>query len=269
MQIYEELSLDQKIWAKRGALSFLILINLVIASLFLSYMADFWTSAKALRGPKLQVSFSGEGKISAKPDVVKFTATVLSDGKTISEVQGDNTKRFNDVISFLKANGFADKDMKTVGYNVFPQYSYPRPCTVFPCLEDEKPKIVGYQISNTMEITVRDVAKTGDILSGVIDAGANEVSGLQFTIDRPNELKAQARKQAIDDVKAKAGRLAKDLGKKLGRITAFSESGYVPPPVYFKAESAMGGGLAPVPAPDIQTGENEITANVNITYELR
>lgn len=270
MQIYQELSPDQKNWVKRGALLFLVLINLFVLSLFLSYAAGFWAEVKALRGPKFEVAFSGEGKISAKPDVVKFTATILSEGKLLSDVQSDNTKRFNAVVDYLKKSGLGDKDTKTAGYNIYPQYSYPRPCRVFPCLEDEKPQIVGYQIQNALEITVRDTAKIGDILSGTVDAGANEVSNLQFTIDKPDELKAEARKIAIDDARAKAARLAKNLGKRLGRITAFNESGSVPPPIYFKAEAlAGGGGPVPAPAPNIQAGENDLTVNVSVTYELK
>ncbi len=272
MQIYQELSQDQKNWAKKGILSFLVLINLFVLSLFLSYAAGFWAEVKALRGPRLQIVVQGEGKVAAKPDVMKLTATVSTDNSSLIDAQKVNTERSNAVTDFLKKSGVAEKDVKTIGYNIYPQYFYPRPCKILPCLEDETPKIIGYQIRNTIDITIRDITKAGDILSGVVEAGANEVSGLQFAIDEPDALKGEARNKAIDDARAKAKRLAESLGKRVGRIVAFNESGFFPGPIMFAAEAlgkGGGGGPVPAPAPNIQPGENEITVNVSVTYELK
>ncbi|MFY9462029.1 MAG: SIMPL domain-containing protein, partial [Candidatus Sungiibacteriota bacterium] len=194
--------------------------------------------------------------------------TVLTEGASLIDAQKENTGRSNAVTDFLKKSSVAEKDAKTVGYNIFPQYSYPRPCRVLPCLEDETPKIIGYQIRHTLAITIRDITKAGDILSGVVEAGANEVSSLEFAIDEPDALKAEARKKAIDDARAKAERLAEGLGKRVGKIIDFSESGYFPGPIPFAAEAfGKGGGAAP--SPEIQPGENEITVNVSVTYEFK
>lgn len=269
MKIYEELSDEHKTWMKKGALLFAALLNAFLVLLIVSYGTAVWKEIKTIRGPKLQISLQGEGKVAAKPDVLKLTATVLTEGASLIDAQKVNTERSNAVTDFLKNSGVAEKDVKTVGYNIYPQYSYPRPCRVLPCLEDETPKIVGYQIRNTLAITIRDIAKAGDILSGVVEAGANEVSGLEFAIDEPDALKAEAREKAIDDARAKAERLAEGLGKRVGKIVAFSESGFFPGPIPFAVEAFGKGGGGVAPSPEIQPGENEITVNVSVTYEFK
>ncbi len=108
--------------------------------------------------------------------------------------------------------------------------------------------------------------KIGQIIEGATAAGANQVGDLQFTIDKQDELKAQARKQAIDKAKAKAKELASQLGVNLVRITNFSESSVLPRYVGFEEVVGMGGAEAPIP--QIETGENKITVTVTITYEI-
>lgn len=113
------------------------------------------------------------------------------------------------------------------------------------------------------------MAKVSDILDGVVSAGANQVNGLSFEIDDPEGLKTEARKKAIEDAKKKANELEGEVGIRLGKIVNFSENtGGYPIPIYMKTEidgrSGMGGG-----GPDVPTGENEITVNVTLTYQIK
>ena len=252
------------------ALVFLFLVNVLLSGVFASYALSAWGDWRGVSGPRLQVSFQGDGKVTAKPDVAKLQITVISDNKILSYAEEDNTKRANAVIGFLKKQGIAEKDIKTTSYSVSPQYSYPRPCFgPGPCPPVERTKIIGYQIYNALDITIRDVAKVSDILDGVVESGVDQISNLQFTIDEPDELKAEARGKAVADARKKAERLAKQLGKRVGKIAAFSESGGSPP-IIFGREAMLGkGGEGPAPAPQIEPGENEIAVSVNITYELR
>lgn len=271
MKLYEDFSKTQKRWAQYGALVFLLLINLFVFAVFVLYGTSAWRETRTFFGERLQVSLQGEGRVSAKPDVAKLTATILTDNASLIEAQKENSQRSNAVIGFLKKGGIAERDIKTTGYNIFPQYSYPRPCVPgFLCplkKEDDRPRIVGYQVRNTLEITIRDTGRAGEILSGIVTAGANEVSNLQFTTDDPEELKNEARKIAVDDARAKAERLAVNLGKRVGKIVGFNESGSFPPPIFFGAEAFGKGG--DVSVPEIQPGQNEIMVNVTVTYEFK
>lgn len=249
----------------------LALASIFVAVLIVSYGAAAWRDVKNIFTPdvKLQISVSGEGKVSARPDVATIVASIVSQGEYLKDVQSANSQKSNALVAYLKSVGVKEEDIKTVSYVIEPQYRYPQPCpygSVCP-VEQTQTKIIGYLIRNAYGIKVRDLAKAGDVLAGVVGAGANDVSGIQFTIDQPDQLKAEARKKAIDDARAKAEKLAHDLGRGLGPIVNFSESGSQPP-IYFEraAPSAQGGGA---PAPAVAPGENEIVVDVSITYEFR
>lgn len=282
MQIYQDLNDAQKITARRWGLFLLGLANVFLVVLVASYAVSLWLDVKnAGDGAKeLRVSVSGEGKVAAeKTDVVaKIAVSVLTEKPSLNDAQAENSKKTNSVVEYLKKQSIEARDIKTVGYNIYPQYSYPQPCprglpgvaVNYPCpLEDRQPKIIGYQVRASYAVTIREISKAGDIIGGVVSAGANEVGGISFTIDQPDELKAKARTKAIEDAKTKAEKLAKDLGKRVGKILDFSESGIIPP-IYFREAMALDkGGGAPAPSPAIEPGENEITVNVAITYEFK
>jgi uncharacterized protein YggE len=165
----------------------------------------------------------------------------------------------NKVINFLKDSGIDEKDIKTTNYNLYPQYTY----------ENNKiPQIMGYQINQTLNIKIRNLDKIGTILEGGVSTGINQVNSLYFGVENDEQLKEEARKMAIDDAKKKAEVLASQLGVRLIKITGFSDNtvGY-PVPMYdaYKGYGVGGGGGTP----DIQTGQNEITVNVTITYKIK
>lgn len=259
---------DKFLKQEKTFFTFAVLINLFLISLIVYYGFAAWRLAEPANPAVAQVSFSGEGKVLAKPDIAKISFAIISDGETLLKVQEENTFRSNRVVEFLKKAGVDNKDIKTSSYNIQPQYSSSRPCFSNVCPEPEKrPKILGYQIRNVFEVKIRVLEKAGDMLSGVVAAGANEVGNLEFSIDNEEALREEARRLAIADAKKKAAVLAKQLGVRLGRIVSFSESGLFVP-VFLKTE-AFGGGGAAISSPPVQAGENEIRANVSITYELR
>ena len=118
---------------------------------------------------------------------------------------------------------------------------------------------------------MRDTKKAGDLLAGVGSRGATNVSGLNFTIGDQDALNAEARGKAIDNAKAKADALAKQLGVSIVRVVGFSENGGGYPIYYAKSAGATMGmdSAAMPPSPQIATGQNKITSNVTITYEIR
>ncbi len=225
-----------------------------------------WKSDKTER----QLSVTGEGTIAIKPDVAVFTATAVTQGATAKEAQMENTRRSDAIMKYLATEGVAEKDIKTIGYYISPQYQYEREvqCFGYPCPPQKPPKIASYEVRHSIEIKVRDLDKADDFLGGVVAQGANEVGSLSFQIDDEEGVKADARKAAIDDAREKAKRLAKDLGVRLGKIVSFSESGggY---PIYARALDVGYGGAAPAKGPEIAPGEQETKVSVTITYEFR
>jgi len=206
------------------------------------------------------VSFSGEGKVVAKPDIAKVNLSIVTDALTSKAAQDENSKKSKAITDYLKKQNIDDKDIKTTGYNIYPQYKYPQ--------YGGQPTITGYQVNQSMEVRVRDLDKVSNILDGVVGAGANVVNQLSFEIDNPDALKAEARAKAIADAKKKANELQSQVGISLGKIVNFSENtGGYPVPIYYDAKGmGMGGGGG---GPSVPTGENEITVSVMITYQIK
>lgn len=208
------------------------------------------------------VSFSGEGKVLAKPDVAVVDFSIVTEAVVSKSAQDANSEKSGKVTEFLKKQKIDDKDIKTISYNIYPQYEYPR--------YDGAPKIKGYQVSQTIEVKVRDLDKVSSILDGIVTAGANQVGNLDFKIDNPEKLKAEARAKAIEDAKKKASELKDQVGIKLGKIVNFSEgvAGYLVP-MYETMSKGMGMGGGVGGGPSVPSGENEITVNVTITYQIK
>ena len=116
----------------------------------------------------------------------------------------------------------------------------------------------------------RSTKKAGELLSGIGSKGATNMSGLSFTVADQTALEAEARTKAIDDARAKAEELAKELGVSVVRVVGFNESGGTPM-YYAKAMSmdSASGEAAVAPSAEIAVGQNKITSNVSITYEIR
>ena len=219
------------------------------------------------------ISVSGEGDVFAVPDLATFSVTVTEEAKEVKDAQKVATKKINDIIAYLKKEGIEEKDIKTTSYNVYPKYEWIEAyCAPGARCPGGKQEMTGFEVSQSLEVKVRDTEKAGDILSGVGSLGANNVSGLNFTIDEEDKLKAEARAKAITDAEDKADELASQLGVSIVRIVGFSEDGDYQP-YYAKREmlmSADSGGMGgATPAPELPMGENKIVSNVTITYEIQ
>lgn len=224
------------------------------------------------------MSFTGEGKVFAVPDIAAISFSILTEAKTSKAAQDDNSEKSKKVVDFLKSQNIKEKDIKTTGYNIYPQYSYPGPILPlgvetqiapdqnYPQYYDQNPKITGYQVNQSFEVKIRDLEKVSTVLDGLVTAGANQVNNLGFKIDNEEKLKDQAREIAIKNAKEKASNLKKQLSIHLGKIVNYQEGGYYPP-IYFTAEVKLGdqGG----DGPSVPTGENEVMVNVTITYQIK
>jgi len=232
------------------------------------------------------ISFTGHGEVSAVPDIANVDFSIQKDAKTIKDAQSQVAQVEKKVLDSLKADNVSDKDIKTTNASFYPKYEYKQavcppiplgagragitvdPTSAYYC-PGNKQVIVGYTANESITIKIRNTDDVGKIIAGLGTLGVSDLNGPNFAIDKEDSLKDSARKLAIDEAKAKAKTLAKDLGVHLGKITSFSDNGNYPVPMYEKGMATLSAdSSAPVPAV-IPKGENLITSDVTITYEIR
>ena len=205
------------------------------------------------------ISVSGTGKVTAKPDISNITFTVREQAKDNKEGQDKIAKKISVALADLK-KVIDEKDIKTNTYNSYPRYSYPLNAAA---------KLDGYDVTQNVTVKVRNVDDVAKVLDIISKAGINEVSGPEYSVDNDNKYKDEAREMAIKDAKSKAEKLASQLGVNLVRIVSFSENagGYVQPMYMMKAEGKVMSDSAV--APQLPVGENEISSNINIIFEIK
>ena len=213
---------------------------------------------------KNTITVSATGEIYAKPDLAITVFSVITEAKTVVEAMSENTKKMNSIINFMKSKGIEEKDLKTTDFNIYPRYEWQERTGISPYPQGQR-ILVGYEIRQSLQVKIRALEKIGQVIQGATDAGANQVGNLRFTIDDQDELKKQARNQAITEAKTKAQELASQLEVNLVRITNFSESGAIPR--YYGLEKAVGMEIEEQEL-QIETGENKIEVTVNITFEI-
>ncbi len=217
------------------------------------------------------ITVTGEAKRSVLPDVGVFQFTVEAQAEDVAAAQRISGEKINDIMSFLKGEGgVQENDIKTTGYNAYPRYEYVRTdCAPnFGC--ESKRQLVGYVVTQNVQVKVRDMKKAGELLAGVGSRGATNLSGLSFELEDPEALQEEVRLEAIASAKAKAKRLAKELGVRLGKIERFSEGANGVPVVPMGRSAAAEIALAEeMVVPDISVGEDSVTAQVTIVYRIK
>lgn len=245
------------------------------AALALGAISTLWyvsAYARSLRPESGWNTFtvSAEGRATGVPDVSRFSFSVTTEGNgAITAAQEQNTKKMNDITAYLSEQGVGKEDVKTTSYNVSPRYQY------FPC--DGRgvcrpAEITGYTISQTVEVKVRDLEKSGEIVAGAVSRGANGVSGPSFVVDDPTEVQDEARAEAIAKARKKAETIAEQGGFALGKLLSISEDGGGvgnPIPFYSEKGGGMDMSIAQSSAPAFEPGSQEVMVNVSLTYAIR
>jgi uncharacterized protein YggE len=213
------------------------------------------------------LSVVGHGKVTAVPDVADINIGVVSQGATAKAAMESNSEAMSGLQKVLKERGVAAKDVETTQIQVSPIYSHPDPRRPAQSGEEFVPKVVGYRVTNSVEVTVRDVHKLGDMLDAVIGAGANQVTGISFRVEKSEQLLDQARKLAMADAKRKAELLAGEAGVVLGPARQITEAGSSP------SRAMMLGGGAPQAmmarsAPSVAPGEQELAVSIQVSYTI-
>lgn len=238
-------------------LSLLLAVGIIAISIVAVSMAN-----KTPYNP--ETSFMGVGKIKAKPDIALISLAVKTSKEVdAAKVVSKNSETMNKIIDMLKEKGIAENDVKSNSFSVNPVYSYPA---------NQAPKIDGYEAYQELQVKIRDLNKIGEVIAAGAGLGANQIGGISFTIDDPENLKIQAREKAVAAAKEKAEQMAKITGIKLGPIVNIYENNYEDQPVPYystRSEMGMGGAADVVKAPQIASGENEIRVDVTLVYKIK
>jgi uncharacterized protein YggE len=228
----------------------------VLTLLFLPALAQAQTAAEPV--PRL-LTASGQGEVKAKPDQATLTAGVVSNAKAAADALAANSRKMNLVFATLKRFGIADKSIQTSNFSVSPQY---------PDYNSKEPRrIIGYEVSNTVTVTVDDLDKLGPALDALVASGANSLGDIAFSVRDPKPVEAQARAAAVHDATQKADAMARAAGVTLGPIVSLSE-GEVAAPV-LPMRRMMAAPMAAAAPPPVAAGEESITASVTVTWEIR
>jgi uncharacterized protein YggE len=217
---------------------------------------------------------SGEAEVLASLDIATVSFTVRESAPKVSEAQDKVSIKTKAALAAVRKLGVSDKDIKTESYSSYPQYEWQQKALNQMCIDRNCPPsgkqvIIGYEVSQAVTVTVRNLESVNGLVDALAKANITEMQGPSFAIDKQDDLKTQARKQAIEKARAKAETLASDLGVTLVRVVSFSEgqNSYAMYGV-MKAQSAMDSST-PAPAADLPRGQQKITSNVTVTYEIQ
>jgi len=205
------------------------------------------------------VSVNGVGMASAPPDVAFIQLGAETIHTDAAQAISDNTERMTAVMDVLKAMEIEDKDIQTVSYSMWIEQVYDR--------EGQPTGETRHHVVNQVRVRLRDLSKTGELLQKALEAGANNVGGVSFSVADPKALQQKARDQAIADARSKAEQLATGLGAQLGAIRQASEYGgvIVPSAPVETFGGGVGGGGGPVP---VSGGEFSVTVEIQVVFDI-
>jgi uncharacterized protein YggE len=209
--------------------------------------------------PPATMSLSGHGAVTLVPDTASVSLGVTIDAESLSDAQAEATATMEAIIAAVRAAGIEERDIQTTDYGVSIIYDYDD--------SGNPERVIGYQVSNQIAVTVRDIEALGTLLDAVVAEGANQIYGISFFVEDTSAAASQARTLAVEDAMRKADELAAAAGLEVARVTYITES-YSPPPapVYAGAAPAE---AAPGAAVPIQAGSTEVSVDVQMSFELR
>ena len=204
------------------------------------------------------ITVTGVGRITIRPDVADLRLGVTVTEVTVDAARRSSAKAQNGVLDRLKALGIAGRDLRTSIVSVQPQYDYSQ--------QSAPPRLVGYQFTNLVAATIREIDKVGDAIDGALGAGATSIDQINFRVEDQAAAESEARAAAVVDARARADTLAAAAGVAIAGVGAMVEGGAgpipYPGPIERMAFAAKDSGTP------IEPGLNEVTATVTITYLL-
>lgn len=212
--------------------------------------------AQPIAGTRLELTATGEA--TRVPNLAMISAGVVTRAPTATAALQQNSARMERVLAALRRVGIAERDIQTSAISLSPEYQYQ---------DNQAPKLLAYTATNQVTIRFRDIRNSGQVLDILVAEGANQISGPNMTIERPEEALDEARTNAVAAGRARAELYARALGKRVARVISISEGGgYYPPPPMPMAERAM---MASAPVTKIEPGEQKLQVSLAMVFELQ
>ena len=239
-----------------------LLFGIALASATLATIACTPTTQVTVASPQQQtgIAVTGSGTITVKPDIARLSLGVQVTAPTVAVARSKAADAATKVQAALKQKGVADKDITTQSLNISPQYA---------SSPNRTPTITGYLVSNQLQVTVRNIDSTSEVLDAAVAAGGDavRVNSISFTVDQPEQFLSQAREEAVKNARARAEVLAKAAGITLGAPRSISESTGGEAVFAPKAAQAADSGLGAAPTP-INPGEQTLKLTVSVVYDI-
>lgn len=234
-----------------------ILVLTIIALFVIKYFNISYPISVSTSQVSRELSVVGEGKVEVVPDtaVVEVGVTV-NNIETAREAQNSLTVTNNQIINALTKIGVEKKNIKTTNISVYPNYSY----------DGAVSNIIGYNGNANLSVTVKNIDKASQVVDIATQNGANEVRGPNFTLDKPEKYREEARNKAIENAKEQAQKLAKNLGIRLGKIVNIVESSPIDNNYYPRMAAE---GLGGAGGPGYEPGSQTITSTVTLYFEKK
>jgi uncharacterized protein YggE len=214
------------------------------------------------QAPMETIAVNGTGRVTVVPDRVTFDVAVQTVAPTVDQAVNENNTKVAAVIAALKKAGATDRDVRTSNFSIFPQQDYS---------QGKLPRILGYQVSNSINVSRPNPAEASKLLQAAINAGVNQSSGLNFEVSDPSRGRDTGLKAAFDDARAKAAALAQAAGRTVGRALSISEggAGVTPPRPRPYAGEVMAMKAQAVSEVPVEAGSQESVYTVAVVFELR
>jgi uncharacterized protein YggE len=237
---------------------------LVFFAACLAVESVFAQPATTSREPAVDtISVSGTGHVSLTPDRYSFTATVQTMAPTVEEAVNDNNQKVAAAIAALKAAGAKAEEIQTANFSIFPQQDYSQQ------QQGKPPRIIGYQVSNSITVTRKQISDAGHLLQAAISAGVNQTSGLSFSVSDPSRGRDDGVRAAFADARSKASLLATAAGRILGPAISINELGSTQPqPRPMMARNAMAAQVVSAEVP-VESGTTEVMFTVSVVFAMR
>lgn len=228
--------------------------------LMLIAMVLLVTGVHAAENSDRVIITSGSSEVKVTPDRAQVTVSVQTENADVKIAQSENADRMDAVIKAIKAVGIADADIRTSGYSIYPVY-------------DDTSSIFGrkvktYRVTNSVQVTIRDVTKTGEVIDAAVAAGANQVDSIMFMVSEELEqsLRNEVLGKAVRKARADADIVAAAAGVTITGVKEINVGSYYPPVYYENARSAgMDAKVASAPTP-VEPGQVTISAQISATY---
>jgi uncharacterized protein YggE len=208
------------------------------------------------------VSVTGSARVTTTPDRFSFNVSVQTIAPTVEEAVNENNAKVAAVIAALKNAGAKPEEIQTSNFSIYPQQDYSQQ------QQGKLPRLLGYQVSNSITVTKKEIAAAGKLLQAAIGAGVNQSSGLSFSVSDPARGRDEGLRAAFADARAKATLLAQAAGRTLGPAMAITEGGASnPQPRPMMVGRVMAAQVASeVP---VESGSEELGFTVSVVFALK